>query len=71
MNHGGTASTRLPAEVQKFAKDYGVTLPTPTLHRKVIGTKAAHLPEKAQEKVADLMSHSLNTQCRYYRALQD
>ena len=71
VNHKGTASNRLPVEVQRFAADYGVVLPTPTLHRKVMGTKAAHLPQQTQEKVAGLMAHSLATQRRYYRSLQD
>lgn len=48
VNHRGTASSQLPSEVQRFARDYGVSLPTPTLHRKVIGRKAAQLPQQAQ-----------------------
>ena len=54
-----------------YAAQYGVELPSLTLHRKVVGTKACVLPQEKQEKVAALMAHSLPTQKRYYRMLEN
>ena len=63
----GESSKRLPDLVKRMGESFGVTPPTPTLHRKVVGTRAAQLPQGEQENVAGLMSHSIETQKRFYR----
>ena len=70
VNHGGKPPSRLSRQLQVYAKSYDISLPTPTMHRKVIGTKASSLAQEKQEKVAALMCHSLPTQQRYYRMLE-
>ena len=69
VNHGGKPPSRLSRQLQLYAKSYDISLPTPTMHRKVIGTKASSLAQEKQEKVAALMCHSLPTQQRYYSVL--
>ena len=46
VSHRGTPSSKLPTLVQAFARSYGVDIPTPSLHRKVIGSRAVSLPEE-------------------------
>ena len=70
VNHGGKPPSRLSRQLQLYAKSYDISLLTPTMHRKVIGTKASSLAQEKQEKVAALMCHSLPTQQRYYRMLE-
>ena len=70
VNHRGHPPTSLPQLVRDFASQYHVRFPTPTQHRKAVGTAACKLPQKDQERVAAFMSHSLQTQQRYYRALE-
>lgn len=71
VSHRGTPSSKLPTLVQAFARSYGVDIPTPSLHRKVIGSRAVSLLEEKQAKVCGLMAQSMPTQKRYYRALED
>ena len=70
VDHNGCPPTNLPRLVQNFAKEYNVRFPTPTQLRKAVGTAACKLPQGKQEKVAAFMKHSLQTQRRYYRALE-
>ena len=70
VNTYGESSKRLLSLVKRMGESFGVTLPTPTLHRKVVGTRAAHLTQGEQEKVTGLMSHSVATQKRYYCTLK-